>query len=237
MLPRCYEPHWIVLLPILITALCALPVIASGDEQLPQGTLSGTIVDPDSQPVAGARIWINTWEDKLLVEGVSEADGRFRLGPTEPVYRHFADVVIDADGFARQYILGGSYSIYAGADCAAGEKRSLDIACVDGGTINGTVTNRPAPWSDHLWIVAFTDTGVRAETRVKPDGTFSFRQLPPGRYGLKVGHDTFHDSEVAHGPVSEEAWNTVSDPWKRATAVELSPGQESPGIELQLPQD
>src|SRR5260221_5161563 len=55
---------------------------------LPKGTLSGTVVDPDGKPVSDARVWVNTWGDKLLAETRSDSEGRFFLGPVEPVYRH-----------------------------------------------------------------------------------------------------------------------------------------------------
>jgi hypothetical protein len=84
--------------------------------------------------------------------------------------------------------------------------------------------------------VAFTDTALQAETRVLSDGTFSLRQLPPGRYGLKVGHDAYRDSEIPdrsnHSP---EAWGATPEPWKRAVVVEVTAGEERSGIELELP--
>jgi uncharacterized GH25 family protein len=95
---------------------------------LPLGTLSGEVVDPDGKPVAGARVWAYTWrtksqESKLLADTRSGPDGRFRLGPVEPVYRHRFPILIDADGFARQYIHEGTYSIFPGADSDLGEIR------------------------------------------------------------------------------------------------------------------
>jgi len=119
-----------------------------------------------------------------------------------------------------------------------GEEKSLDIACVESGAIQGTVKDRPAGWEDDLWVVAFTDAGVRVERRVARDGSFNLPNLPPGRYGLKVGHDAYLDSDVPRGAdIPPEAWKTVADPWKRAVVVDLAAGQECEGIELTLPQD
>ena len=75
-------------------------------EPLPKGSLSGTIVDSDGKPVSGARVWVNTWGDKRLAEARSDATGRFRLGPVEPVYRHPWPIVIEAVGFAPQCVWG-----------------------------------------------------------------------------------------------------------------------------------
>ena len=40
--------------------------------------------------------------------------------------------------------------------------------------------------TSHLWVVAFTDTSLRAEARVAADGRFMLTKLAPGEYGLKV---------------------------------------------------
>jgi hypothetical protein len=119
---------------------------------------------------------------------------------------------------------------------ALNEAKTLDIACVEGGGISGTVNN-PAPgWKGHLWVVAFSATGIRVETRIRQDGEFSLHCLPPGKYGLKVGHDAYQDSEVPRGnDLPEEAWTTLPDPWKRATIVEVLAGRDVLGIELELP--
>ena len=56
--------------------------------------------------------------------------------------------------------------------------------------------NVPAGWEGHLWAVAFNKTGIIVDTRVNPDGTYCFQHLPPGKYGLKVGHNAYYDSEL-----------------------------------------
>ena len=98
---------------------------------LPPGTLSGKVVDPDGKPVAVRRVWVETWDDKmqdskLLADARSGPDGRFRLGPVEPIYRHPFPILIEAEGYARQYShlsMKGSYSIFPGADFDLGEIR------------------------------------------------------------------------------------------------------------------
>ena len=118
------------------------------------------------------------------------------------------------------------------------EKKQMDIECTDGGSIRGRVKNMPQGWEGHLWAVAFTKTAIQAETRVSRDGEFCFKSLPPGDYGLKVGHDAYKDSEVPH-PLSPEEWKKVSeikaDPWQRAILVNVKAGQETKDMELALP--
>ncbi len=96
------------------------------EDALPKGSLIGRIVDPEGKPVAGAKIHVNTWGDKaevLLAEAVSDSEGRFRLGPMKPIYRHKFPILIDAEGFAQQYIQPGSFSIYPGIDFDFGDIR------------------------------------------------------------------------------------------------------------------
>lgn len=119
-----------------------------------------------------------------------------------------------------------------------GEQKQLDINGIAGGGITGRVANVPEQWAGCLWIVAFNDTGIRAETRVKPDGSFALRLLPPGRYGLKVGHDAYKDTEVPQGHLRDippEAWEQRAEPWKRASVVTVKTGQETSGVVLELP--
>ena len=56
-------------------------------------------------------------------------------------------------------------------------EQTLDIACIEGGGIRGRVTNVPAGWAGHLWVVAFTETSLRAEARIDADGRFSLAKL------------------------------------------------------------
>jgi protocatechuate 3,4-dioxygenase beta subunit len=125
---------------------------------------------------------------------------------------------------------------------AANEEKKLDIGCVAGGGISGRVEKVPDPWKGQLWVVAFSRTAVRAETLVDSDGRFWFKQLSPGKYGLKIGHDGCEYSEYpevthANGPdgVPKEAWTRIDDPWQRATVVDVVSGHETEGVQLQLP--
>jgi hypothetical protein len=71
-----------------------------------KGTLSGIVVGPDGRPVANARVWAEQFDGKTasrltLVEARTNAQGRFRLGPAEPVYRLRFGLSVDADGTPR----------------------------------------------------------------------------------------------------------------------------------------
>jgi hypothetical protein len=63
--------------------------------------------------------------------------------------------------------------------------------------------------------------------------------LPPGEYGLKVGHDAYEDAEVYFGSLLEvprEAFKVPADPWKRAKVVRVEAGWETEGVEVEMPQ-
>src|SRR5262249_34677208 len=75
------------------------------------------------------------------------------------------------------------------------ERKTLDAACTAGGSVRGRVQAVPKELAGQLWVVAFTKFGYSAEARVQADGRFRLCDLPPGEYGLKVGHDAYSDSD------------------------------------------
>jgi hypothetical protein len=133
---------------------------------------------------------------------------------------------------------GQSITLMGPLSIKQNEKRQLDIECTDGGSINGSVKYVPAGWERNLWAIAFAKTGIQAEARVNSDATFAFSQLPPGEYGLKVGHDAYLDSEVPGGKMtswSPSVWELKEDAWQRAKLVTVRPDSETNGVELELP--
>jgi hypothetical protein len=127
------------------------------------------------------------------------------------------------------------------------EVKTVDVACTAAGSISGRVKFTPAGLEGHLWVVAFTKTGFRTEAPVVR-GCFTLPALPPGEYGLKVGHDAFVDAEtrVPLADVKREltkaetaalikAWNAPAEPWKRARVVRVEEGKQTAGIDLELP--
>jgi hypothetical protein len=113
-------------------------------------------------------------------------------------------------------------------------EKTLDVACVAGGAIRGRVMNVPPGWAGHWWVVAFTDTSLRAEARVAADGQFTLSRLAPGEYGLKVGHDAYDDADVPRGFPTPPLWQ--AEPWSRVRKVTVHPGREVEGVDLALPE-
>jgi hypothetical protein len=85
-----------------------------------------------------------------------------------------------------------------------------------------------------MWVVAFSPMTLRAETRVRLDGSFTLDRLAPGKYFLKVGHDAYRDDEVPKILTRESIRTHKPDPWKQAVTVTVQSGRtvESPPLEL-----
>jgi hypothetical protein len=208
---------------------------------LPKQFITGTVTR-DGRPVKTG--WVGLWYVRRDFNAMNAPILRGRTAELQPFVLGSALVV---DGkyrlevpFEGGYLvveeLGQPLTQVGPLAVKLREEKKLDIACVQGGTISGTVKNVPAGWEGHLWAIAFTKTGIRAEMRVTSDGTFRLEHLPPGEYGVKVGHDAYLDAEVPRGSKMTEAdEKRPADGWKTARRVRVEPGHVSGGVELELP--
>jgi hypothetical protein len=73
---------------------------------------------------------------------------------------------------------------------------AIDIAVTDGGRSRGHVEHVPTAMAGQVWVIAFDSTILRREALISADGTFLLEDFPPGRYGLKAGHDAYTDPHV-----------------------------------------
>jgi hypothetical protein len=193
---------------LCLTVLLIGSVFARAGEPAAKGTLSGRVVDPDGKPVAGARVWIATYDGKMLAEARTDTAGRFRLGPMAPVYRHPFPLLIEAEGLARQDVGREGITIFPGTDHDLGT-----IALVPGRRFTGQVLDadgKPkvnievecAVYSHYLghtvttlgprWNLA-TDANGRFRTPPLPVGFLSVTVRVPGR---QVG---YAGSKIAPG--------------------------------------
>jgi hypothetical protein len=116
----------------------------------------------------------------------------------------------------------------------------LDIPLDDGGKISGRVRGVPTDSAGDWWVVAFDRTVWKAATRIGVDGTFCVDRLPPGEYGLKVGHDGFHDTDVPRRnswaeKFPDDVWKTTTNAWRGATIVNLANNRQVNDVMLDLP--
>jgi hypothetical protein len=133
------------------------------------------------------------------------------------------------------------------------EERTVDVVCVPGGSIQGRVPNVPEALHGQLWAVAFSRLGHRAGTPVKTDGSFLFSNLPPGEYGLKIGHEGMQDREIhvpwpgqgkgpdyrltkAESDAFLKAQEAPAEPWKRAKVVCVK-ARETSDVVVDLPDE
>jgi hypothetical protein len=111
---------------------------------------------------------------------------------------------------------------------------TVDIAVSQGGAIEGRVDNVPAAMAGQVRVVAFDATIVRREVLVSADGTFRLDDLPPGRYGLKAGHDAYPDPHVPRWKPGErpdpKVFQKLAEPWQGAVVVTVEPGQTTRGV-------
>src|SRR4051812_25413170 len=153
--------------PGLFVAALFIGTAPAADAEPPaQGTLSGTVVDPDGAPVKGARVWVNTTDQGAQAQAHTDGDGRFRLGPLRPIYRNPFDLLVDAPGFARQYVAQGHYSVYSGVDADLGP-----IQLDRGGVFTGRVLDADGTPCPDAPIHCELSRNVQApETRVSWGG-------------------------------------------------------------------
>jgi hypothetical protein len=113
-------------------------------------------------------------------------------------------------------------------------EKTVDIAVTDRGAIEGRVENVPAAMAGQVWVIAFDTTIVRREALVSADGTFRLDDLPPGRFGLKAGHDAYTDPHVPRWKPGESPdpkdVDKPAEPWQGAVVVTVEPGTTARGV-------
>jgi len=111
---------------------------------------------------------------------------------------------------------------------------NLDVRLADGGAISGRVRGISADSTGQWWVVAFDRTVWTAEARIAKDGTFRLDRLPAGEFGVKVGHDAYHDADNPDHPTAADL-KTQANPWHGATLVQIRPGQTVTNVLLDAP--
>jgi hypothetical protein len=210
--------------------------------EVPKQRIFGTVTR-DDRPVQGG--WAGLWSLRRRPDSVNVSIQRGRTVTEDPIVYTSAPIrngsyALDVP-FQHQawYVVveepGRPLTQVGPIPIELNQEKKLDIACPEAGTVRGRVKEVPKGWEGHLWVVAFTDAGIREEARVGGDGAFTLR-LPPGEYGVKVGHDAYEDSEVPRGKnIPKEAWEKRADPWPRAKVVTVAAGREIGGLEVELP--
>jgi hypothetical protein len=209
---------------------------------LPKQFLSGAVTR-DGRPVKTG--WVGLWHVRKNLDAVNAPVLRGRVVDGLPFYLQSAPIV--NGNYRLQIPDDDEYLVVAEEPgrpptqvgpigVKLRQERKLDIACVKGGSISGKVNDPPKGWEGHLWVIAFTKTGMRFEGRTKADGTFQLEGLPPGAYGLKVGHDGYLDTEVPQGRENIlKGLKQLPDAWKNARVVRVESERVTADVMLTLP--
>jgi beta-lactamase regulating signal transducer with metallopeptidase domain/uncharacterized GH25 family protein len=220
---------------------------AAGRTTTSQGRLHGKILR-HGKPVPGA--WVSLWPAFSKEENLANATVLRGRGVPHLAYG-FLKCLTAADGTysidlpdpGRWYVMAetpqGTPAIAGPLTTRANEDRTLDIACIEGGAIHGRIRNVAPELLPQLWVVAFDQGIFKTEVRVNADGSFTIPQLPPGEYGLKVGHDGYKEPELPWGPLrnrpdKDKLFDTLATPWKGAVVVNVQPEKSSEDVWLEL---
>ena len=198
----------------------------------------------DGKPVVGGRV--GAWQKARDKDRVNVAVHRGRTAPRGGY--EVAWVATAADGsFAIEGLKAGMwYLVLEGSGRGStvvgpialklSERvKRQDIVAEVGGSIEGRVEHIPGAMAGMTWVIAFDGAVTQAEARVDRDGTFRLPDLPPGRYGVKAGHDAYEDPQSLQGLKGEELFRhfrATSEPWTGAVVVEVKSGEAAKGAIL-----
>ncbi|HZW30459.1 MAG TPA: hypothetical protein VFF52_07090 [Isosphaeraceae bacterium] len=223
----------------------------TGEKAKEETTRVTGVVTRDGKPVAGGGR-VGGWQKRPKeMNRVNAAIERGRTIPMDGF--EFAWSRVGPDGtYALERLKAGPwfgpwYFVYeepgraptvVGPVTITSKDRSLkvDIPLDEGGAIEGRVTNVPAAMAGQVWVIAFDAGVIRRESLVAADNTFRLENLPPGRYGLKAGHDAYVDPHVPRWKAGEKPdpamWQKSAEPWQGAVTVTVEPGRTARGVIL-----
>ncbi len=171
---------------LILAVLGGMSEFAAAGEIDAKGTLSGRVVGPQGAAVAGARVSVGHQGLRQYVDTLTDASGRFRIGPVEPISRGLGGIRIEAEGYAFQDVPGDRFSIFPGSDTDVGTirmapgrvflGRALDC---DGSPAAGAVVE--AHLSRHYLGRTISRIGSPMRTTTGADGWY---RLPPAGVGI-----------------------------------------------------
>jgi hypothetical protein len=220
----------------------------TGKKAKEETTVVTGVVTRGGKPMGGGRV--GGWQKRR--EEMNRPNAKIHRGRTVPMGGHeFVQTLVNPDGsFALEKLKAGPwfgpwflvYEEMTGSPTIVGpitvtsndRKLTVNIAATEGGAIEGRVQNIPSPMAGQLWVVGFDTTILRREAIVSADGTFRLDDLPPGRIGLKVGHDAYIDPHVPRWESREKLdvtqFQKLAEPWQGAVVVNVEPGKTMRGV-------
>jgi protocatechuate 3,4-dioxygenase beta subunit len=178
----------------------------------PAHALTGRMVGPDREPVAGAQLTQVvstevTYEHGSGASGTSQplgqtdAAGRFRIPGLAPGQ---IDLQIQATGYRQRTVKGIQIP-------AAGDPPALEIVLERGAVLEGRVTDGRGEGVAGVWVVASPNRragdspfgGTFSSSTTGPDGTYRIAELAPGPHHVsadeRAGRSLQEDKEIRPG--------------------------------------
>jgi hypothetical protein len=217
---------------------------ATGEKAKEETTLVKGLVTRSGKPVGGGRVggWLKRQKEMDRVNVAIMRGRTLPIGGYEA-----ARTTVNSDGtfvlenlkagtwFFLNEELSGPPTLFGPVTITKKDRTvTVDIALSEGGAIEGRVANVPAAMAGQIWVIAFDPTILRREAVVSADGSFSLGDLPPGRYGLKAGHDAYIDPHVSRWKPGEKTdpkdFERPAEPWQGAVVVTVEPGKTVRGV-------
>ena len=193
------------------------------------GSISGTVYEADgTTPVANADVWAESYDccgggngtrtasdGTYVIDGLGSGDYRVQVHAAE---QGLAGEFYDDVGNWGQ---ANRVSVTAGQTVAG-----IDFLLSAGGSISGAVyeTDGVTPVAGaNLWASAFDGSGGYGWAMSNADGSYAIEGLASGSYRV----------EVEAGGLVRQIYDNTSQ-WHLATAVGVSEGQDTPGIDFTL---
>ena len=199
-------------------------LVFNADFGPPKGRISGTVVDVDANPVAGAQVWANSSVCcGSYGSAMSAADGSYTIiGLLPGDYTVYAS----ATGYATQYYSGTyNYSEATPVNVSpSAETAGIDFVLEPAARISGIVTNELGTPIPGAWIsannVVCCDGGW---AMTAPDGTYLLNTLAPGSYRVQASAPGFATEYY------DDTYDVAS-----ATAIVATSGLETTGVDFAL---
>ena len=160
---------------------------AGRTSEVPRQTISGIVTRNDVPIRTG---WVGLWAMPRPRDSVNACLMRGRTAEPDPIVYTSALVQngaysIDVPFQDKYWYLvaeepGHAPTQLEPVQVELNQQRKVDITCKTGGAIRGKLVSIPQTWQGYTWVVAFTKSGMRAETRAAADGTFLLERLAPG---------------------------------------------------------
>ena len=221
---------------------------ASGEKAKEETTVVTGVVTRGGKAVSGGRV--GGWQKRR--KEMNRPNVSILRGRTLPMWGYeFVWTLVKSDGsFTLEKLKAGPwfgpwffvYEEPSGPPTIVGpvtitdkdRAMNVEIAVTEGGAIEGRVEHVPAAMAGQVWVIAFDTTILRREALVSADGTFRLDDLPPGKYGLKAGHDAYTDPHVPRWKAGEKPdpkeFQKLAEPWQGAVTVTAEPGQTARGV-------